>query len=44
MFADPGWYTGYLQNLEKVTAEDVSRIAGKYFNPGNCVTGIYSSN
>ena len=44
MFADPGWYTAYLQNLEKVTAEDVSRIAAKYFDPEHCVTGIYSSN
>ena len=44
MFADPDWYTDYLRNLEKVTPEDVSRIAGKYFGPEHCVTGIYSSN
>ena len=44
MFAGPEWYTGYLQNLEKVTAEDVSRIAAEYFSPEHCVTGIYSSN
>lgn len=44
MFADPGWYTNYLRDLEKVTAEDVSRIAQQYFSPDHCVTGIYSSN
>ena len=43
MFADPGWYENYLQNLEKVTAEDISRIACKYFSPDHCVSGIYSS-
>ena len=44
MFADADWYINYLQNLEKVTAEDVSRIAEKYFLPEHCVSGIYSSN
>lgn len=43
MFADPEWYINYLQNLEKVTAEDVSRITAEYFSPDHCVTGIYSS-
>ena len=43
MFADPGWYTAYLDNLNRVTAEDVSRYAAKYFRPENCITGIYSS-
>ena len=43
MFADPGWYENYLQNLEKVTAEDISRIACKYFSPDHCVSGIYSN-
>lgn len=43
MFADPGWYTGYLDNLNRVTAEDVSNYASKYFRPENCLTGIYSS-
>lgn len=43
MFADPEWYTNYLRNLEKVTEEDVSRIAAKYFSPEHCITGIYSS-
>ena len=43
MFADPGWYTGYLDNLNSVTAEDVSNYAAKYFRPENCLTGIYSS-
>ena len=44
MFADPEWYENYLPNLEKVTAEDVSRIAQKYFTAERCLTGIYSSN
>ena len=43
MFADPGWYTGYLDNLNRVTAEDVSKYAAQYFRPENCITGIYSS-
>ena len=42
MFAAPSWYTNYMKNLEKVTIEDVSRIAEKYFQPANCLTGIYS--
>ena len=41
MFADPSWYTEYTRRLEQVRAEDVSRIAKKYFSPENCVTGIY---
>ncbi len=44
MFAEPDWYTDYLTNLEKVTVEDVSRIAKKYFSPERCLAGIYSSN
>ncbi len=44
MFAEPEWYTDYLTNLEKVSAADVSRIAGKYFQPEQCLAGIYSSN
>ena len=43
MFADPGWYTAYLDNLNRVTAEDVSKYAAQYFRPENCITGIYSS-
>ena len=42
MFADPSWYTDYTKNLEKVTIADVSRTAEKYFQPVNCLTGIYS--
>ncbi|MBR6089665.1 MAG: insulinase family protein [Anaerolineaceae bacterium] len=44
MFAEPSWYTDYLENLNKVTVEDVSRFAAVYFQPQNCVTGIYKSN
>lgn len=42
MFADPSWYDSYVGNLERVTAEDVSRIASEYFGADRCVTGIYS--
>lgn len=42
MFADPSWYTEYLDDLNKVTPGDVSRCAQKYFRPENCITGIYS--
>ena len=42
MFADPTWYTGYLEKLNRVSAEDVSRLAEHYFRPERCVTGIYS--
>ena len=42
MFADPSWYTNYLENLEKVTIEDICRLAAAYFRPENCLTGIYS--
>ena len=43
MFADPGWYTDYLQRLENVRMEDISRVAGTYFRRDNCVTGVYRS-
>lgn len=42
MFADPSWYTNYLDNLDRVRAEDISLFAQKYFQPGNCLTGVYS--
>ena len=44
MFADPDWYITYLDNLNKVSTEDVRNTAAKYFRPENCLTGIYSSN
>ena len=42
MFADPAWYTDYLEKLNRVSEEDVSRLAERYFRPERCVTGIYS--
>ncbi len=42
MFADPSWYENYVASLERVTAEDVSRVAAEYFGADHCVTGIYS--
>ena len=41
MFAGPSWYPEYLQRLESVSAEDISRVAGTYFRRDNCVTGIF---
>ena len=43
MFADPSWYTNYLDNLDRIRVEDISLFAQKYFQPGNCLTGVYSS-
>lgn len=44
MFSTPEWYLNYMEHLEQVTAVDVRNIAEKYFRPGHCLTGIYSSN
>jgi len=41
MFASYDWVTGYLDNLEAVTPEDVQRIAQKYLLPKNRIVGIY---
>jgi zinc protease len=41
MFASYEWVTGYLDNLEKVTPEDVQRVAQEYLLPKNRVVGIY---
>lgn len=43
MFADASWYTSYPENLNRVSAEDISRYAAKYFRPENCLIGVYSS-
>ncbi len=41
MFADYDWFTGYLENLAKVTPEDVLRAAQTYMKPQNRTVGIY---
>jgi zinc protease len=41
MFASYEWVTGYLDNLEEVTPEDVQRVAQEYLLPKNRVVGIY---
>jgi zinc protease len=41
MFASYEWVTGYLENLEKVTPDDVQRVAQHYLTPRNRIVGIY---
>jgi len=41
MFADYDWFTGYLENLEAVTPQDVQRAAQVYLLPQNRVVGTY---
>ena len=41
MFAAYDWFTSYLENLEKVTPEDVQRAAQSYLRPQNRVVGLY---
>jgi predicted Zn-dependent peptidase len=41
MFASYEWVTGYLENLEKVTPEDVQRVAQTYLIPQNRLVGFY---
>lgn len=41
MFATYDWFTGYLERLEKVTPQDVQRVAQTYLRPQNRVLGIY---
>ena len=41
MFASYDWVTGYLENLEAVTPEDVQRVAQEYLTPKNRIVGIY---
>ena len=41
MFASYEWVTGYLENLEKVTPEDVQRVAQAYLKPQNRLVGFY---
>jgi zinc protease len=41
MFADTAWFEGYLRQLERVTSEDVRRVAQTYLRPSQRVVGIY---
>jgi zinc protease len=41
MFADYGWFETYLDELEKITPEDVQRIARTYLLPERRVVGFY---
>ncbi len=41
MFASYDWVTGYLENLEAVTPEDVQRVAQEYLLPRNRIVGTY---
>jgi len=41
MFSSYEWYTTYLDNLAKVTPQDIQRVAQKYFQPASRVIGTY---
>jgi zinc protease len=41
MFSSYEWYATYLDNLAKVTPQDIQRVAQKYFQPASRVIGIY---
>jgi zinc protease len=41
MFSSYEWFTSYLDNLAKVTPQDIQRVAQKYFQPASRVIGIY---
>jgi zinc protease len=41
MFASYEWFTKYLDNLAKVTPQDVQRVAQRYFQPASRVLGTY---
>jgi zinc protease len=41
MFSSYEWYTTYLDELAKVTPQDIQRVAQKYFQPASRVIGTY---
>jgi len=44
MFASYEWVTSYLEDLEKITPDDVQRVAQTYLRPKNRIVGIYQPN
>lgn len=43
MFSDDEWFDRFVPELEKVTNDDIRRVAGKYLDPDHRVTGVYRS-
>jgi zinc protease len=41
MFSNYKWFATYLDNLAKVTPQDIQRVAQKYFQPASRVIGTY---
>jgi zinc protease len=41
MFSSYEWFTTYLDNLAKVTSQDIRSVAQKYFQPASRVIGTY---
>ncbi len=41
MFATYDWFTSYLEELEKVTPEEVQQVAQTYLRPQNRVLGVF---
>jgi len=41
MFADHTWFNTYIENLEKVTKEQILSTAQKYLDPNHRIIGIY---
>jgi zinc protease len=41
MFADYSWFTQYLERLEKITPQDVQRVAQTYLAPQQRVVGLF---
>ena len=41
MFSSYEWFASYLDNLARVTPQDVQRVAQKYFQPASRVIGTY---
>jgi zinc protease len=41
MFADYSWFENCLDNLAKVTPQDIQRVAQTYMKPQSRITGIY---
>jgi predicted Zn-dependent peptidase len=41
MFSSYEWHIKYLDNLAKVTPQDIQRVAQKYFQPASRIIGTY---